>query len=94
MCGFPELSPEVCEFSKELVSKAWGGITWKDGPRQSSEYLCWQSGFTTKEAGGGGGDELQAEEGGAVHTKAQVALTGAACDISMKDAHIRETCAL
>lgn len=42
----------------------------------------------------GGGDELQAEEGGAVHTKAQVALTGAACDISMKDAHIRETCAL
>lgn len=47
-----------------------------------------------RKLGGLGGDELQAEEGGAVHLKAQVALTGAACVTSMKDAHIRDACAL
>lgn len=32
VCGLPELSPEVCKFSKELASKAQAVITWKDGP--------------------------------------------------------------
>lgn len=41
-----------------------------------------------------GEDELPAEEGGALHMKAQVMLTGAACVITMKDAHIREAYAL
>lgn len=41
-----------------------------------------------------GEDELPAEEGGALHVKAQVMLTGAACVISMKEVHIWEACTL
>lgn len=101
----PSLSPELCVgFQSCLLRfvnspKSWFqrlgvGSLGKMAPRQSSEYLRWQSESTTKEAGRVAGDELQAEEGGAVHLKAQVALTGAACVTSMKDAHIRDACAL
>lgn len=87
VCGFPELSPEVCEFSKELASKARGVIAWKDGPpRQRSEYLCWQNESTKRQAKGAGvvGGGMSSEQKGVE----LCVLTVLPAPISVKDEHV------